>query len=82
MLYNKYYFDELYNWLFVSSSRALGNGLWRFDAEVVDGAVNGVAESVGGTGGGLRRIQTGFVGNYALAIGVGVVALVGALFFL
>ncbi len=82
MLYNKYYFDEIYNRLLVAPSRGLGNALWRFDAEVVDGTVNGVAESVGGTGSSLRRLQTGFVGNYALAIGVGLVALVGALFFM
>jgi len=82
MLYNKYYFDEIFNALLVRPSRALGNGLWRFDARVVDGVVNGVADSVSDTGGTLRRIQTGFVGNYALSIAVGLIALVGALFIL
>jgi NADH-quinone oxidoreductase subunit L len=81
MLLNKYYFDEIYNFLFVRSSRALGNALWRFDSRVVDGAVNGVAEGVSDTGTGLRRLQTGFVGNYALAIGLGMVALVAYLFY-
>ncbi|MDP9382560.1 MAG: NADH-quinone oxidoreductase subunit L [Chloroflexota bacterium] len=82
MLYNKYYFDEIYNALIVRPSRALGDGLWRFDARVVDGAVNGVAEGVSDTSGALRRAQTGFVGNYALAIGVGLVGLLAAIAFL
>ncbi len=81
MLYNKYYFDELYDALLVRPSRALGNMLWRFDAQVVDGIVNGTARTTAGTGGGLRRLQSGFVGNYALSIGVGVVALIAYLFF-
>jgi len=41
------------------------------DAEVVDGAVNGLARLTSGTGRQLRRIQTGYVRNYALGIGVG-----------
>jgi NADH-quinone oxidoreductase subunit L len=82
MLSNKYYFDEIYNALVVRPSRALGTTLWRFDAQVVDGAVNGVAEGISDAGGSLRRAQTGFVGNYALAISLGLVALVGAVFLL
>jgi NADH-quinone oxidoreductase subunit L len=46
-----------------------------FDKNVVDGAVNGAARLVAGAGGGVRRIQTGNVRNYAGIIGVGVVLL-------
>jgi NADH-quinone oxidoreductase subunit L len=46
-----------------------------FDAEVVDGAVNGVAGAVRGGGKGLRVLQTGFVRSYALGVAVGVVGL-------
>ena len=46
-----------------------------FDAEVVDGAVNGVATVVRGSGKGLRVLQTGFVRSYALGVAVGVVGL-------
>ena len=46
-----------------------------FDAEVVDGAVNGVAAAVRGSGRGLRVLQTGFVRSYALGVAVGVVGL-------
>jgi NADH-quinone oxidoreductase subunit L len=40
---NKWYVDELYDALFVNRSKDAGIGLWRFDAKVVDGAVNGSA---------------------------------------
>ena len=46
-----------------------------FDAEVIDGAVNGVAAVVRGSGKGLRVLQTGFVRSYALGVAVGVVGL-------
>jgi len=41
------------------------------DARVVDGAVNGLARFTSGTGRQLRRMQTGYVRNYALGIGIG-----------
>ena len=40
-LSNKYYVDELYNGTVVSGTFASGRGLWTFDRNVVDGAVNG-----------------------------------------
>jgi hypothetical protein len=39
--------------------------------------VNGTAKLIGGISSGLRKIQTGLVANYALAMAAGVVALVG-----
>jgi len=73
----RWYFDELYDLVFVRGGKALANALWVFDARVIDGAVNGVAAFYGWAGRGLRRIQTGFVANYALAIVVGVFFLLG-----
>jgi NADH-quinone oxidoreductase subunit L len=40
-LSNKYYVDELYNATVISGTFASGRGLWTFDRNVVDGAVNG-----------------------------------------
>ncbi len=40
---NKYYVDEGYDLLFVNRAKDAGTGLWKFDAAVVDGAVNGSA---------------------------------------
>jgi len=45
VLWNKYYIDELYDALFVNRVKDLGDGLWVFDDAVVDGVVNGVADS-------------------------------------
>jgi NADH-quinone oxidoreductase subunit L len=50
-----------------------------FDNRGVDGLVNTVAATVGGTSGRMRRVQTGFVRSYALSMLVGAVLLVGAL---
>jgi NADH-quinone oxidoreductase subunit L len=81
-LLNKWYFDEFYQRIVVEPGKAIAYALWRFDQKVVDGAVNGVAGFVAGFGGRLRRLQTGFVQGYALAIGVGVLLLITYLFII
>ena len=50
-----------------------------FDNRGVDGLVNTLAATVGGSSGRMRRLQTGFVRSYALSMFVGAVLLVGAL---
>ena len=50
-----------------------------FDNRGVDGLVNTLAATVGGTSGRTRRVQTGFVRSYALSMLLGAVLLVGAL---
>jgi NADH-quinone oxidoreductase subunit L len=75
-LANRWYFDELYHRVLVDGGKALAYGFWRFDQRVIDGAVNGVASLVRGTSFRLRRVQTGFVQGYALAIGLGLLGLV------
>jgi NADH-quinone oxidoreductase subunit L len=49
------------------------------DQRGIDGAVNGLAATVGGSSGRLRRLQTGFVRSYALSMLVGAAMLVGAM---
>ena len=43
LLYNKYYFDEIYQVLFIDMTMSLARFMWSFDARIVDGAVNGAA---------------------------------------
>jgi NADH-quinone oxidoreductase subunit L len=43
----------------------------------VDGLVNTLAATVGGTSGRMRRVQSGFVRSYALSMFLGAVLLVG-----
>ena len=77
-VYNKWYIDELYDFLFVNPCKRIGTFLWRgFDVKVVDGVVNGVAWVVRGIGSGLRYTQSGYLHNYAVAMVVGVVVIVG-----
>ena len=51
---------------------------WWFDAKVVDGIVNGIGSLTRRSGGGLARIQTGRVQNYALGIALGLIVMVGS----
>jgi NADH-quinone oxidoreductase subunit L len=50
-----------------------------FDGRGIDGLVNTVAATFGGSSGRLRRVQTGFVRSYALWMFIGAVLLVGGL---
>ena len=50
-----------------------------FDNRGVDGLVNTLAATVGGTSGRMRRVENGYVRSYALSMFVGAVLLVGAL---
>jgi NADH-quinone oxidoreductase subunit L len=79
-LLNKWYFDEFYQKVVVGGGFMIAYAAWRFDQKVVDGLVNGVAGLVRGGGGRLRRVQTGFVQGYALAVALGLLALVTYLF--
>ncbi len=47
------------------------------DMGIVDGAVNGIARLISGSSQELRRVQTGYVRNYALAVALGVVIILG-----
>lgn len=73
---NKYYVDELYNAIVVEPLRAIGGWLAQtFDQRGIDGAVNGLAGATGWLGSQVRRLQSGMVGLYALAMLFGAVAL-------
>lgn len=74
LLDHKYYFDELYQWLFAGGARALGNGLWKVgDVGVIDGLmVNGSARVVGWFSSVARHLQSGYIYHYAFAMIIGV----------
>lgn len=81
-VYNKWYIDELYDFLFVNPCKAIGRFLWKgFDVLVVDGIVNGVAKTVIGFSAVLRNIQSGYVHNYAFSMALGMVVIVGYYIF-
>ncbi|HXE75468.1 MAG TPA: NADH-quinone oxidoreductase subunit L [Candidatus Xenobia bacterium] len=79
LLSRKYYVDEAYDAVVVRPIvRASERVLWRgVDAQVIDGAVHGLAAAVRGGGAALRRLQTGSVRAYAMSLLAGVLALIG-----
>jgi NADH-quinone oxidoreductase subunit L len=78
-LLNKYYVDEVYDATVVQPIRIVSEeGLWQgVDVKLIDGAVNGAGDTVGGLSELLRRIQTGSVRTYAASLFVGVVLILG-----
>jgi NADH-quinone oxidoreductase subunit L len=77
-LRDKWRFDELYDQVIVTPFRAFARWLWQVvDVRIIDGFVNGVAAGIGLLSQRLRTVQTGLVTNYALAIALGMVVLVG-----
>ena len=77
-LLNKWYFDEIYDVIFVRPAMFLGRFLWkRGDGNVIDGGINGLALGivpffvrVAG------RAQSGYIFTYAFAMVIGIVVLV------
>jgi NADH-quinone oxidoreductase subunit L len=79
LLLNKYYVDEAYDATVVQPIKIVSQEvLWKFvDVRVIDGAVNGVGETVGGLAEALRRLQSGSVRTYAASLLFGVVMILG-----
>jgi NADH-quinone oxidoreductase subunit L len=79
VLLNKYYVDEVYDATVVQPIHIVSkDALWKIvDVRVLDGAVNGVGETVGGLSEVLRRLQTGSVRAYAASIFFGAVMVLG-----
>jgi NADH-quinone oxidoreductase subunit L len=77
-LYNKWYFDELYDGLFVAPAKRLGVGLWQaVDVGVIDHfGPDGVAAGALTVARRAVRLQTGYLYHYAFAMLIGVAALV------
>jgi NADH-quinone oxidoreductase subunit L len=62
------YGDALNEAVFMRPGQYLTRSLLFFDNKGVDGTVGGLAALIGGSSGRLRRLQTGFVRSYALAM--------------
>jgi NADH-quinone oxidoreductase subunit L len=80
LLQNKYYFDELYQNVFARGGIRFGQGLWRrADDGLIDGwLVNGSARAVNWVAARVRRWQTGYLYDYAFAMIIGLIAILGA----
>ncbi len=77
-LLNKWYFDEIYDFVFVGPARWLGRVLWkRGDGSIIDGGINGLAMGIIPFFTRLAgRAQSGYIFHYAFAMVLGIVVLV------
>ncbi|MEZ5743887.1 MAG: NADH-quinone oxidoreductase subunit L [Sphingomonadaceae bacterium] len=75
-VYNKWYFDELYNFLFVKPAFWLGQKFWKWgDVGIIDRfGPNGAAWVVARSSGYAQKIQSGYLYSYALVMLLGVLA--------
>ncbi|GLT10547.1 NADH-quinone oxidoreductase subunit L [Sulfitobacter porphyrae] len=77
-LLNKWYFDEIYDVIFVRPAKAIGRFLWkRGDGDVIDGTLNGVAMGIVPWFTRLAgKAQSGYIFTYAFAMVIGIAVLV------
>ncbi|TNF22988.1 MAG: NADH-quinone oxidoreductase subunit L [Rhodobacteraceae bacterium] len=77
-LLNKWYFDEVYDFLFVQPAKAIGRFLWkRGDEGTIDGALNGLSMGIIPFFTRLAgRFQSGYIFSYAFAMVVGLAILI------
>jgi NADH-quinone oxidoreductase subunit L len=77
-LLNKWYFDEIYDVIFVRPAKAIGRFLWKEgDGRVIDGlGPDGVSARVIDVARGTVRLQTGYLYHYAFAMLIGVAAFI------
>ena len=79
---NKWYVDEAYDKAIVNPTFTAADQMWkRIDVAIIDGAVNGIARGIAWGGWMTRLIQSGEAQNYALAMTVGAVTILGVYLF-
>ena len=83
LLLNKWYFDEIYEAIFVSRAKAIGRFFWKKgDVGIIDGIINGIAMGIipfvtrVST-----RLQSGYIFSYALGMVLGILALLSWMIF-
>jgi len=82
VLFNKYYIDEIYHAIIVNPFIKISDIFWKiFDIKIVDGAVNGTADVIQSAGDKLRKVQTGYIQEYALSLILGAVIIIGYFIF-
>ncbi|HWY38511.1 MAG TPA: NADH-quinone oxidoreductase subunit L, partial [Bacteroidia bacterium] len=76
LVYNKYYVDEFYDALFRKPVDGISKAFYKFfDTQLIDGIVNGVGNAVNWISGQVRRLQTGHIGFYIMAMVLGIIVI-------
>ena len=83
LFYNKWYFDEIYHWLFTLPSLALGRFFWKIgDLKIIDGlGPNGISARVLNFANIARSFQTGYLYHYAFIMLFGLSVMVSWVFW-
>jgi len=82
VVFNKWYVDELYAFLFVRPFHVLSNFFWKgIDVPIIDGMVNGIARIVLWSSTVLRHVQTGQLQSYAISVIFGTLLLMFYYYF-
>ncbi len=77
LVLNKYYVDEVYDYLIVQPIKRFSMRLWKdFDDGFIDSSVNGAGGLVRMIGAAARQLQTGYVKSYAITMLVGALAII------
>ena len=72
-LLNKWYFDELYDFIFVRPTFWIANVLWKVgDVGIINGLIDGTAAGVYRVTNRVVKLQTGYIYHYAFAMLIGV----------
>ncbi|MDA0901882.1 MAG: NADH-quinone oxidoreductase subunit L [Proteobacteria bacterium] len=81
--FNKWYFDEIYEVVFVKSLKASGLKLWKlFDIRIIDDlGPNGVANSCKAIAARVVKLQSGYIYHYCLAMALGLISFIFYLIF-
>jgi len=75
--YNKWYFDEIYEFILVAPTKKIGSFLWKIiDVKFVDGAPNSMAAFCKETANKISKLQTGYIYNYASWMIVGCIVII------
>ena len=78
LIYNKYYIDEVYDFLITKPLNGISQFFGKIlDKQVIDGGVNLTGSAFTESSGLLKYIQTGNIGFYLLAMVIGIIAILG-----
>ena len=83
LLLNKWYFDEIYEIIFVSRAKAIGRFFWKKgDVGIIDGIINGIAMGIIPFITRIStRLQSGYIFSYALGMVLGILVLLSWMIF-
>jgi len=72
--FNKWFFDEIYEKIFIKPTRILGSLLWKIvDIKIIDAIPNNLASFCKYMSNKTSRIQTGYIYNYSMWMALGLV---------